>query len=527
MFRIFLLALMILVPGAARAEWREASSRHFLVYADMSEEKIREAITKLEKYDFVLRWAAEVDKPPSPIKLKVYLLQTQGEVQNTMPEGGGSGVLGYYNASARSPFFVGLARDPKRIDGVGAQEVLFHEYTHHFMYQYFPATYPSWYSEGFAEFYGQTRILDNDVIEIGHAAQNRYLAFTHTNWLPLKKLLAAKSYDDLRGNISALYSQGWLLVHYLSTNKEREGQLDKYLNAINAGQSFEAATDAAFGKDARDLDAELRKYSTKLTLAATRIPFKPIDVGPIAVRTLTPAERELIREDILLNRGLLVREAKGFVGNVRATARTYPTDPFALAMLTEAERAAGNHAEAMAAVDRWLAVEPTSPRALMHKAQLQIEGLAAAKSADAAAWDAARRQLVAAHKAAPDDPMILEAYYDSYASQGVLPPAGAQNALYRAFELVPQDEDIRYKLASDFEHRDMIQAAITVIKPAALSLHSEEKSASEKKRAEQLKRKYRRVGTTDTEEAWQMLARLEQKLAKAGASAAAAKSGSD
>ena len=31
------------------------------------------------------------------------------------------------------------------------EKVLFHEYTHHFMFQHFEAAYPKWYSEGFAE----------------------------------------------------------------------------------------------------------------------------------------------------------------------------------------------------------------------------------------------------------------------------------------------------------------------------------------------------------------------------------------
>jgi hypothetical protein len=521
MWRSLLAAFLMLLPGMARAEWREATSKHFIVYSNDSEERLRDAITKLEKYDFVLRWAAQVKKPSSPIKLKVYLLGTQNDVADTMPGGGGGGVLGYYSASARSPYFVGLERDPKAFEGVEAEQVRFHEYTHHFMFQYFPAAYPSWYSEGFAEYYGHTRILENDVIEFGHAALTRYYTLSSGQWLPLRKMLVAKNYDDVRGNIGPLYAQGWLLVHYLAHKKERVGQLDKYLQMINAGQSFEAATDAAFGKDAKALDAELYSYARKMQIQALRVPFKPIDVGPIAIRTLRPAERELIREDIMLDRGLLASEAKDFVGRVRPTARRYPDDPFALAILTEAERAAGNQAEAAAAVERWLAVKPGDPRALMHKAQIRIDSLAEAKSTDETAWDAARSQLLAAHKAAPQDPMILEAYYDSFTAQGVFPPAAGQNALYRAFELVPQDDDIRYKLASDFEKRDMIGAAINIIKPAALSLHSEEKKASEKRRMEALKRKYRLVGEQVREEAWEMLARLEQKLAAAPAKPAA------
>ena len=44
---------------------------------------------------------------------------------------------------------------------------------------------------------------------------------------------------------------------------------------------------------------------------------------------------------------------------------------------------------------------------------------------------------------------MLSAYYRSFAMQNVVPPEGAQNALYDAMELAPSDDDIRYVLARD------------------------------------------------------------------------------
>ncbi|MDT9599798.1 tetratricopeptide repeat protein [Sphingosinicella rhizophila] len=523
MIRIALLLLFALVPGVAHAEWREASTRHFLVYSEGSEAKLREVATKLEKYDFILRWGSKVNRPASAIKLKIYLVPTPQDVQAALGGGRNMGVLGFYDPSMRGPYFVGLERDPNDIDGMGAQQVLFHEYTHHFMFQYFPAAYPSWYSEGFAEFYGTTRILDNDAIELGHAALARYYSLTSKQWLPLEKMLAAKNYEDVKRDLHLLYAQGWLLVHYLANTPARAGQLDKYLALINAGQSFEAATDAAFGKDAKELDSELRAYARKRAINATRTQFKPIDIGPLAVRTLSPAEDALIKKDIELSRGILVREAAEFAEDVRKIAGRYPQDPYALRILTEAERAAGNTNEAMAALDRWLALQPRDPKALTHRAQMQVEALASARSTDEQAWNAARQQIVDAIKLAPDDPFPLIAYYDSFRAQNLLPPAGAQNGLYHAFELMPQVPQLRQKLASDFEQRNMIKDAIDIIKPAAYALHSDDdKSESEKRKEAELKAKNRVAGEpVDAEEPWQMLDRLEKKLESAPAATAA------
>ena len=50
-----------------------------------------------------------------------------------------------------------------------------------------------------------------------------------------------------------------------------------------------------------------------------------------------------------------------------------------------------------------------------------------------------------------------------------VPPDGAQTALYTAMELAPSDGELRYKVALDFEQRDMIREAIAIIRPGGLS----------------------------------------------------------
>lgn len=166
MFKIIAAAVMLLTSTAAAAEWREATTKHFIVYSEASEKSVREAAVKLEKFDYVLRALSGVKPVVRPVKLKVYLMDSVAGVARAMPFGGSS-VGGYYSTSPQGPFAVGVAGIVSGSPTTG-QQVLFHEYAHHFMFQNFPATYPSWYSEGFAEYYGNTRILANDVVEIGH-----------------------------------------------------------------------------------------------------------------------------------------------------------------------------------------------------------------------------------------------------------------------------------------------------------------------------------------------------------------------
>ena len=511
----FLVALA--VPCAAAAEWREAVTRHFVVYSGGSEAELREAARELETYDFLLRQVIDVPKD-DPIKLKIYLMRDIKAVQETLGYGIGGTVAGYYVAAPRGPIAVGTRDDGDLGWDMSSRTVLFHEYAHHLMLQHFAATYPQWYVEGFAEFFGVTKILPGNVVEIGHPARHRAYALNDGGWIPLKTLLTARTWKDIDGKYWLLYGQGWLLTHYLYNNKERATQLRQFLADINNGVDRKTAMDAAFGKDAEELDRELRAYMRRNRFEGTRATFASIDTGPIDIRLLRPAEEELIRHEIALGRGVFARHAERFATDVRRIAARFPNDPHALAVLAEAEHLAGQQEAAAAAADRWLQIEPEAPRALALRSRIAAQALAASASKDAKAWDAARKWVAQARAKAPQDPFVLEAFYDSYAAQGILPPARAQNALYRAMELVPQDDQLRYKVAADFEQRGLFEAAILAISPAAYGAHEpEQEKEKDKAKREKAEEKWRKAGMERTESAREMLARLQQKFAEASA----------
>ena len=95
-----------------------------------------------------------------------------------------------------------------------------------------------------------------------------------------------------------------------------------------------------------------------------------------------------------------------------------------------------------------------------------------------------------------------------------MPPGRRRRVLYKAHELAPSDADLRYKVAADFEKRDMIPEAIAIIRPVAFVLpHRKGESAKERKRREEREEKYRGAGEAKRETAREMLARLESKLA--------------
>lgn len=514
-----LIALLLFVPSIAHADWREAESNNFIVISDENEKTVKERAAGLERFGLVLQamtGARRVKDPP--VKIKVYFVRTEADVRATMPFSGG-GVAGYYNTTMRGPFAVMPQVDTgHQIGDLPAKLIMQHELTHHFTFQYFPAAYPSWYSEGFADYCGAIEVGPDNIARVGETIENRIQTLQYVNWMPVAKLVTAKSYADVGKNILAMYAEGWLLVHYLNSTSEGKAQLNKYLAAINAGIPYDKAAEA-FG-DLHDLDGRLRTYSSRLSLHGTATKYEGLDVGPIKVRSLSSAESDLILQDISLSSGIAKSQGQEFAGTVRGIVARHSTDPWALRILTETERRTGNRIEAAAAAARWIAVAPKDGLALFNQAQLEIEALQATKSVEGAAWKAARAKIVAASQLTPDDPQILKGYFDSYSAQGLTPPSSAREALYAAFKELPREEDLRVEAASSLENTNRIQDAIFVIRPLAYQIHDDgELKPKEKARRDKLKKQYALAGETDDEDdkvARTMLVRLEKRLADAG-----------
>ena len=149
--KLWAAALIAAAPTPAAAAWKSATSQHFVVFTEGSQADARETAEKLEKYFFVLRTMTGARGAESPTKIHLYMMSGREAVRETIPFGGGGGIAGFYNAHIRGPYAVMSRTDGQRnlqrtdsVDpGLNVQHVLFHELTHPFMRQFFPAAYPT------------------------------------------------------------------------------------------------------------------------------------------------------------------------------------------------------------------------------------------------------------------------------------------------------------------------------------------------------------------------------------------------
>ena len=183
---LFAAVAALSLSTAAQAEWREVETAHFRIVTESAPADVEKFAARLESYDRLMRMVTGT-KDDKPVKVRIYEVAGLGEVERAV-NAPNSGIAGFYDSNALGPFAV----TPRKTQGAGRhftpELVLHHEYAHHFMLQYFPAIYPGWYVEGFAELIGSSKPMDDGRIGYGMPALHRGNDI-NAYWVPLQELL--------------------------------------------------------------------------------------------------------------------------------------------------------------------------------------------------------------------------------------------------------------------------------------------------------------------------------------------------
>ena len=463
--------------SAAHAEWRKFETAHFIIYSESDDKRVTELATGLESTDGLMRMATGLPLDAEAVKVRIYEMGDEGKVQAALGEAN-SGIAGFYTNNILGPYAVTVRKAYSADGDFTAEIVLHHEYAHHFMMQYFPATYPSWYVEGFAELIGASKTLSDGRIAYGWPAKYRGDAISFF-WVDVRDVLL-KPIEKL-DNFD-IYGQGWAMTHYLTFSKERSGQLRRYLAALNAGKSREEAASAFgdLGKLNRDAHAYLLKGSFNYTPVS--VPVHP----PVIQRVtpMSPAEAALIPETIAFNDDDLslyrkagdreheLKRRQEVLGDIQRDAARFPRDPYAQYLLALAENASGNSAAAATAVDRLLTVRPQHVGGMVLKSMLlSQQAMKASGQARIVEAEQARRLAMAANKQDPDNPLAYVAFYEGFHAAGVAVPANAVQGLEAALAKLPNNTRIRQMLVDELASEHRWRAAINVLAPLANSPH--------------------------------------------------------
>jgi hypothetical protein len=356
---------------------------------------------------------------------------------------------------------------------VGAETVLLHEYSHHFMMQNFAGAYPAWFIEGFAEFASTVLWGRDGSANFGAPANHRAYGLVSGNPLPLDKLLDTSEMKLNDRQREAIYGRGWLLTHYLMFEPARKGQLSNYIVRLNKGEPSLEAGKAVFG-DFKALDRELNSYLRRSTMMSLRLKPEDLPTGQIQIRDLPGSEEAMMDVRIVSRRGVNREQALALVPAARRAVLPFPDDAAVQAALAEAEYDAGNLAEAGAAADRAIKANPKFIDGLIYKGRVEMAAAIEAKKFDEPTWKAIRKWFVSANRVDPNDPEPLILFYQSFPAAGVQPTANATLGLVQALALAPQDRGLRLMVAHQYLMDGHGAEARSTLAPIAFDPHGGE-----------------------------------------------------
>lgn len=440
------LALFGSLVGSTQAlagPWYKAETDRFVVYGETFEGKVRAYASRLQTYDAVLRlFHPEVAKRVPSTKLAVVMIESHSELEQIWPTVPPN-VQGFYSPNNEGLYAVVLTTQR-----MGDDDVLFHEYAHHFMRDYFPSAYPAWFVEGFAEYFGMTTV-DKGVVTVGEKNDNRAYDLLRETWIPLSDLFGKSVWQIPVSKRSNYYALAWLTTHYMRSDAARGKQLFAIVQGIAAGQDPIKTVERETGMTLEQLTKALKDYN-RFRVATINGEF--VRDSDIVVTKMPDSTDDFMYADMRLKLQTAAGDKdEAFVNSVRAKARKWPGDHTADLTLARTEFVMGDVSAGEAIVNRLVAADPKDKEAVLLQGMGQyFAGLRAEKAKNetekAARFKAARPILMSAYRLDDQDFRPLYAYVETRSVEPNFPNDRDVDASAGARDLAPAVPDIAHQL---------------------------------------------------------------------------------
>lgn len=438
-------ALLLLVPFTAACAtpayltpWMEVRTEHFEIASSMQREETLALADDLETFRSVVQTLTNAKRFDPVVSTRIYAFRDEASYRRYSPKDS----VGFLRSSMRG-FTVALYPAPR----IGTRAVVQHEYAHFLLRNQTALNYPLWYNEGFAELFGATTIV-GDQVRVGLAPAYRIDTLRYGDWISIEKVVEARSLAEFPGPAATFYAESWALVHYLHYGREdREStaaQMTRYLSIIDAGFEPDEAWRGAFDGDLDEVDDELKAYLAEgppaFGLDARK--FRPSS----AHRT-----RSLPRDEIAAELGWLsvVAGARGRAErSFEAAIANNPRNGRAHAGLGETRRGQNRWQEAERHYARALEVAPQDPYNHLDYAKY-LHGRALLSEDETSRTRLirrARRHYVRSQKLDGNIPETYAMYGSTFLTEGDDPSRGLET-LEHAHALLRSNLDIQILLA--------------------------------------------------------------------------------
>lgn len=490
---IVVLSLTFIAAPPARAQqWLRAETEHFVIYGDTSERALRAYADKVERFDAFLRTYYPIRVDHEIPKLDIYLANGRRGMLQAEP-GISASVGGFYSPNSSRIHAV------VNTESSMGDHVMFHEYGHHFMFQMTETAYPSWFVEGFAEYYSTIDIRP-DRIQFGRHSEGRMLMLVQVpvnSWAPMADVLKWRISASGRYRAGDYYAQAWGLTHYFMSTPERTRMLGQYLQAVSRGEDSVVAMQAATGRTPEQLQSDMRMYlsgaiqyhtpqiqlpaptveitrlsptESALAWLDLRLDREPVKVEPIEPREgetdRARARREEAMRENAESRADLIRDAL-------AAGERHRGERIGLLVKARAHRLEGNSGAGFDVLEPSLTSGQDDPEILRLAAELLLDQTGPETDPAQALGNRreARDYLARALDADPLDYRIYRALNESRQGDRGYPSDNDITTLETARVLAPQSFDIRMRLGRAYMARGLHAEAIVTVRPVANNPH--------------------------------------------------------
>ena len=276
-----------IVSRLAVENWYEVRSPEVVLHAQGSRENAEKFAIDLARFMALVEKLVRVQTPKTPAQIYLGDGRTRALFIPSRRVGGFmSHTLGGFDG-----FVAGAAHDP------GNRHILLHEFTHYLSLRNTRLSYPSWYTEGFAELLGPTRTR-GDLLEFGSRPPGSLQAL---QWrrsgkkpIDLEEIFAFTKTGKWRYP-DDFYAISWATVHYLNTTPELQRRLVSMIELQGRGVPWKRAYARSFDEPISALSAKVEEHVTVLfggvPVGVHYIPIEDLDVrDDFEIRKLPPHE---------------------------------------------------------------------------------------------------------------------------------------------------------------------------------------------------------------------------------------------
>jgi Flp pilus assembly protein TadD len=297
MRRLLLAVTLLWVSGASTAAaqtWTHAESEHFEVYTTGGDRTARDALTYFER---VHAFFTDFMKIAPQTTARTRLIVFTGDRQFA-PYKPGDLAVAFYQSGPERDYIVMRALDSE------AYPIVVHEYVH-LVLRHSPGTYPLWLNEGLAEFFS-TLAAEGNRMGIGKPPIGRLAYITQeASMMPLDRLFGVThgSPEYLgRSHSGVFYSQSWALTHMLFVDSRYKAGMGEFTRLVVNGMPSADALMKVYGKTPENVGRDLYNYVRQSQYTYFLADYRsPEAVRNRPTRRVDTFEADLVRANLLAN----------------------------------------------------------------------------------------------------------------------------------------------------------------------------------------------------------------------------------